>query len=48
MIKVNEKKKDWSLNSWWQKSIYCVGWFYVILWALSFLIGFVAGVLSAL
>jgi hypothetical protein len=48
MKELIERKKVWILDSWWKKGIYCVGWFYLTIFILSFLVGFIHGVISTL
>jgi hypothetical protein len=38
------KQNNWCLEKWWQKAIYCAGWFYAGILILSFIAGFTAGV----
>jgi hypothetical protein len=34
------KNKSWILDSWWDKFVYSFGYFYLILLALAFIVGF--------
>ena len=35
-------KFTWLITEWWQKTIYVIGWIYVILFLAGFIVGFVS------
>lgn len=42
----SQHKNEWILNKWFEKTFYIVGYVFTVLMALSFIAGFISGILE--